>query len=95
MKKDIIIGMIIGLIANAIGVLLFCFYISSTQNQSMEGVLKTAIIEGRLGKIIAIGAVLNLLAFFGMLRQGQEARARGVLLVTIAIAFITMILMFS
>ncbi|ANH59023.1 hypothetical protein [Dokdonia donghaensis] len=95
MKKDILIGIIIGLLANTIGVLIFSFYIGTTQDRTLTNVLQTALAEGRLGKIIAIGAVLNLVAFFGLLRQGQDARARGVLLMTIAMAFVTMILMFS
>lgn len=95
MKKDILIGIIIGLLANTIGVLIFSFYISTTQDRTLTNVIQTALAEGRLGKIIAIGAVLNLVAFFGLLRQGQDARARGVLLMTIAMAFVTMILMFS
>lgn len=95
MKKDILIGIIIGLLANTIGVLIFSFYIGTTQDRTLTNVLQTALAEGRLGKIIAIGAVLNLAAFFGLLRQGQDARARGVLLMTIAMAFVTMILMFS
>ncbi|EAQ39131.1 hypothetical protein MED134_00890 [Dokdonia sp. MED134] len=95
MKKDILIGIIIGLLANTIGVLIFSFYIGTTQDRTLTNVLQTALAEGRLGKIMAIGAVLNLVAFFGLLRQGQDARARGVLLMTIAMAFVTMILMFS
>ena len=95
MKKDILIGIIIGLLANTIGVLIFSFYIGTTQDRTLTNVLQTALAEGRLGKIIAIGAVLNLVAFFGLLRQGQDPRARGVLLMTIAMAFVTMILMFS
>ncbi|WP_405211656.1 hypothetical protein [Dokdonia sp. Asnod2-E02] len=95
MKKDILIGIIIGLLANTLGVLIFSFYIGTTQDRTLTNVLQTALAEGRLGKIIAIGAVLNLVAFFGLLRQGQDARARGVLLMTIAMAFVTMILMFS
>lgn len=95
MKKDILIGIIIGLLVNTIGVLIFSFYIGTTQDRTLTNVLQTALAEGRLGKIIAIGAVLNLVAFFGLLRQGQDARARGVLLMTIAMAFVTMILMFS
>lgn len=95
MKKNILIGIIIGLLANTIGVIIFSFYIGTTQDRTLTNVLQTALAEGRLGKIIAIGAVLNLVAFFGLLRQGQDARARGVLLMTIAMAFVTMILMFS
>lgn len=95
MKKDILIGIIIGLLANTIGVLIFSFYIGTTQDRTLSNVLQTALAEGRLGKIIAIGAVLNLVAFFGLLKQGQDTRARGVLLITIAMAFVTMILMFS
>lgn len=95
MKKDIAIGILVGLIANAVGVLLFAWYIGATQDRTINNVIETAYIERRLGKIIAIGAVLNLLAFFGLLRQGQDARARGVLLFTIACALVTMILMFN
>lgn len=92
MKKEIIIGCIIGILANTLGVFLYILIFS---DKSIEATLKQAMAEGFLGKIISLGAVLNLMAFFIFLKKKQDYRARGVLLSTMFIAIYTMILMFS
>ena len=92
-KKEVTLGLIIGLIANAIGL-----FISATvlgNGDDIIVVLKTASAEGFLGKLISIGAILNLIAFFIFIKKKQDYRARGVLLATIFVALITFILMIN
>lgn len=92
-KKEVTLGLVIGLIANAIGL-----FISATvlgNGDDIIVVLKTASAEGFLGKLISIGAILNLIAFFIFIKKKQDYRARGVLLATIFVALITFILMIN
>jgi hypothetical protein len=92
-KKEVVIGLLIGLIANAIGL-----FISATllgNEDDFVSVLKTASAQGFLGKLISLGAVLNLIAFFIFIKKKQDYRARGVLLATIFVALFTFILNFN
>ena len=81
MKKDIFIGILVGLIANAIGL----FIVSNLlgQGDDFTTVIKAAASEGFLGKLISLGAILNLVAFFVFIKKKQDYRARGVLLITV------------
>ena len=88
MKKiDLLIGLLIGLIAAFIGSYLFIK--SQTEYDLIEdfSILKT---EGILGKVIALGAVLNIIIFFFLLKKNKELMARGVVLATIILAFYTL-----
>jgi hypothetical protein len=88
-RKDIFIGMLVGLIANGIGL-----YIAATllgNGDDFMTVLKAASDEGFLGKLISLGAVLNLIAFFVFIKKKQDLRARGVLLITIFVAVFTFV----
>ena len=88
-KKDIFIGVLVGLIANGIGL----FLVSSLLGQGDDfiTVIKAAAKEGFLGKLISLGAILNLVAFFVFIKKRQDYRARGVLLITIFIAIFTFV----
>ncbi|MDB4303226.1 hypothetical protein N9934_00355 [Desulfosarcina sp.] len=90
-KKEVIIGVAVGLIANAIGLFLATLFLGDYGN--FMDVIKSANAEGFLGKLISLGAILNLIAFFIFIRKKQDYRARGVLLVTIFVAIFTFILM--
>ena len=89
MKKDIFIGVLVGLIANSIGL----FIVSNLlgQGDDFTTVLKAAAAEGFLGKLISLGAILNLIAFFVFIKKKQDYRARGVLLITVFIAIFTFV----
>lgn len=87
MKKDIFIGILVGLIANGIGLILTALLLG--QGEDFTTVIKAAAKEGFLGKLISLGAILNLVAFFVFIRKRQDYRARGVLLITIFIAVFT------
>jgi len=77
MKKDIIIGIVTGLITNAIGI--YCYVLLLAPNKDFKQTITHAIENGYIGKIVAIGAILNLAA----------QRAKGVLLITIIIGVAT------
>jgi len=82
-KQNIFTGFLTGIAANIAGVLL---YITLLANAELDETLKDALANDYLGKIIALGAVLNFLPFFVFLKKKQNYHARGVLLATISIA---------
>nr|WP_294935939.1 hypothetical protein [uncultured Flavobacterium sp.] len=88
-KKDIFLGFIIGLAAAALGCLLFLLFF--TEVRTIEG-LRFIREQGYMGKIITLGAIFNLLAFFTLLKLEKEVMARGVILATIFLAILTVIL---
>ena len=64
-KKEILIGLIVGLIANTLGTLLYILIFSDF------GIVETyqaAVQQGHIGSLLALGAILNLVAFFGFLK---------------------------
>ncbi len=89
MKKEIFIGILVGLIANAIGLFLAATLLG--QGDDFTTVIKAASNEGFLGKLISLGAILNLITFFIFIKKKQDYRARGVLLITVFIAVFTFV----
>lgn len=88
MKKEILIGFIIGLIATAFG---FYIYVEFVSSYSFEETLKI-MDEGNLyGKVLGLAAIPNLFVFFIFLKKKQEFRARGVLLACFAIALLILV----
>ena len=90
MKKEILIGFIIGLIATAFG-LVFAVQIFG-KSDDWGNVINRAISEGFLTKLMSIGALLNLGAFFLFLKKNKDNRAKGVLIATILVFIATMII---
>lgn len=88
MKRELIIGFITGVMANLLGVYL---YILAFSDKGIEATLQQSMTEGYFGKIVTLGAVLNLAAFFVYIRKKQDYRARGVLLATVVIGIAVMI----
>lgn len=89
-NKDVILGILIGLIANAIG-LYFAALLLGKGDDAFT-VIKAANSEGFLGKLVSLGAILNLVAFFVFIKKRQDKRAKGVLLATILIAVLTFVI---
>ena len=84
-KKEIIIGFVVGIIANSAGTLLYILLFSDL------GIIDTynaAVEQGHIGSLLALGAILNLVAFFGFLRLKRDYRARGVMIATLLTALI-------
>ncbi|WP_228850557.1 hypothetical protein [Aegicerativicinus sediminis] len=91
-KKDILIGLIAGFIANTVG-LFFAAWLLGDKSDVI-GSIKTSLVEDFFGKLVSIGAVFNLLLFFYFLRRKKDYKARGVVLATLLIAIITFIVKF-
>ncbi|MFD0798796.1 hypothetical protein ACFQZJ_15095 [Maribacter chungangensis] len=84
-KKEVIIGFLVGIIANTIGTLLYILLFSEL---SIAETYKAAVAQDHIGSLLALGALLNLAAFFGFLKLKRNHRARGVLIATMLTAFI-------
>ncbi len=89
-KKELAIGVLVGLIANAMGLFFIAAILS--KGDDFVNVIKAAYSEGFLGKLVSIGAVLNLIAFFVFIKKRQDYRARGVIVITVFIAVLTFVL---
>ncbi len=89
--SDMIIGFLVGAIANAMGVLVWWGFFSRTD---FELFLQEAFYAERLGTIISLSALLSLGTFFLFLHRSFDVRARGVLLWVFVVAFATMYLQF-
>lgn len=85
-KTDLLIGFILGIIGAFIGV--FLFISLATDYEFADGVLALKT-QNSLGKLIALGAVINIILFFVFLKYNKELMARGVVLATIAITIFT------
>lgn len=84
-KKELIIGFIVGIIANAMGTLLYILLFSDL---GIAQTFKAAVSQGHIGSLLALGAILNLIAFFAFLRLRRDQRAKGVLMATVLTALI-------
>lgn len=84
-NKEIIIGFAVGIIANVFGTLL---YILMFSDLSIVDTFNAAMDQGHMGSLLALGAILNLVAFFGFLRIKRDLRARGVMIATLVTAII-------
>jgi hypothetical protein len=92
-NKELIIGIIIGLLASAIGLLITLLIFG--KGNSMGDSLDIATRNGVLTKLVSMGAILNLGAFFLFLKQQKDVRARGVLIATVIVALTTIIVKFA
>jgi hypothetical protein len=85
-KRDIIFGFAIGILSCVLGVFLFLSFF--TDFDFMIGI-QSMKSEGKLGKLITLGAILDLVAFGILLKMNKELMARGVVLAVICIAILT------
>lgn len=84
-KKETAIGFVVGIIANTLGVLLYILLFSDL---GLVETYQAAVEQEHVGSLLALGAILNLVAFFGFLRLRRDYRARGVLMATVLTALI-------
>lgn len=89
-KNEVLKGFFVGLIATTFGLVFAIQIFGSSDDYTM--VVKEAIKEGFLGKLMSIGALLNLGAFFIFLKKKQDLRARGVLISTVLVLIFTLII---
>ena len=91
-NKPLLTGILVGIIANFIG-LFVCVQLFGN-GEGFIRTIKLSIANDFFGKLISIGAVLNLGAFFVYIRKREDEKAKGVLLITILIALTTFIIKF-
>jgi len=97
MNSELIKGLLLGLLANAIGIYLYCYFVLPVP---VEEAYTYAAQANKVGGIIAIGAIPNLLLFFFLLqedfafakKQSRPIQARGVLLATVIAAVVVLVL---
>ena len=91
MRKEILIGIIVGLIATGIG---FYLYVDFALQGSFSDALEIIRAQKLYGMVLSIAAIPNLVAFFVFIKRRQDYRARGVLIATFFIAFLILISQF-
>lgn len=87
-KTDLFIGLIIGFVTTILGMLLFFELFT---NFNFTDGIRSMKSQGYLGKIITLGAILNLITFFILLKLNKELMARGVVFATIILSVITLL----
>ena len=92
MKKEILIGFIVGVIATVFGFIFAIQFFGDSDDWGI--VINQAIADGFFTKLMSIGALLNLGAFFLFLKKNKDHRAKGVLISTVLILIITMVIKF-
>lgn len=86
--------MLLGFAANTIGLFTVGLLMAkfSGSNDMVYIVLQAAGSENFIGKLISLGAIMNLLVFFYCLKKQQDTRAAGVLAATVLIALFTFLI---
>jgi len=84
-KKELLIGFVVGIIAKTLGTLLYILLFSDL---GITETFQAAVQQGHIGSLLALGAILNLVAFFLFLRIRRDNRAKGVLIATILTALL-------
>lgn len=84
-RKEIIIGFVVGVMANTLGTFLYILIFSDLD---MLETYDAAVEQGHVGSLLALGAILNLVAFFAFLRLKRDYRAKGVMMATLLTALV-------
>lgn len=87
-KMDLFYGFVIGFAASLVGTFLFIEFFTDYDFVEGYNILRG---KGQLGKLITLGAILNIVAFFLLLKYKKELMARGVVLATIILTAITLL----
>jgi len=87
-KTDLLVGALIGLLTTFIGVFI---YLKLTTDLGFIEAIQTMKSQGLLGKVITLGAILNIIAFFVLLKLNKELMARGVVMATILLTVFTLL----
>lgn len=86
-KTELVIGFVIGILASVIGSYIFITFFTDFDFLAGIQAMKS---EGKIGKLITLGSILDLLVFGVLLKWNKESMARGVVLAVIIIAIVTL-----
>ena len=93
MKKEIFFGVLIGVVSNIIGVFLSVVILfKENQLSNIFDIINNSIDNNNITKLISLGAIINLLSFFILLKFNFNEKARGVLVATFTVAILTIYL---
>ena len=95
MKKQLTIGFLTGIIANAVGAAIWIAVISFIKGTSFSEVFNFYIQTGDTWAVLTLGALPNLALFFGFLKFDRDYSARGVVMATFMAAISAYILYFN
>ncbi|NHM05825.1 hypothetical protein G4D82_01200 [Flavobacterium sp. CYK-4] len=87
--RDLIIGMLLAVLASLLGSFIFIKFVAGLDFVSGFMFYKS---HGLLGKIITLGAAVNLALFFVLLKMNKELMARGVVLGMFVLTIITLVI---
>jgi hypothetical protein len=87
-KLDLLYGFLIGIAASIIGSSIFIALFTDYTFTDGIAIMR---MQGNLGKLITLGAILNLIVFFLLLHFKKELMARGVVLATIILTVVTLL----
>jgi len=86
---NLLIGFLIGIAAASLGTYLFIELFTDYDTALGLSLIRQ---QGLIGKVITLGTILNIIAFFILLQFKKEMMARGVILATFVLAILTIIL---
>lgn len=87
-KKDLLYGFVLGLSMAFVGCFLFVTFFTDLDFSTGVTFLKA---QGFLGKLIAVGSLLNLVFFGLLLKMNKEVMARGVVFSVLVLALISLL----
>jgi len=93
-RKEVLIGLLSGLVTNFVGTFCCVLIISSFKNLSFVNTLDFYLKNNLLWMPLALGALPNLLVFFWFLKKDEERKAKGVLIATFITAIIAYLIYF-
>lgn len=85
-KLAFFIGFVLGLLACGIGALSFLCFFTDVEITQAVSFLQS---QKSFGKVMAIGCVLNLILFFGLLKLKKDFMAKGVVMSVIVLAMMS------
>ncbi|MGB1268182.1 MAG: hypothetical protein ACPG45_00425 [Flavobacteriaceae bacterium] len=88
-KQEVFKGFFMGVITSTIGVVICTLIISRIKSSGFSETFYSFVQEGNLWMLLALGALPNLGVFFLLLQKDLEYKARGIVLATLLVAFIT------
>jgi hypothetical protein len=86
-KIDLLTGFIIGILVSILGSFIFITFFT---DYTFLGGIQVMKFEGKLGKIITLGSILDLVAFAILLKLNKELMARGVVLAVIILTVLSL-----
>lgn len=86
-KIDLLTGFVIGIAASLLGSFLFITFFTDFDFISGVQIMR---FEGKLGKLITLGSILDLVAFGILLRCNKEVMARGVVFAVLVLTLVSL-----